>query len=496
MNRIVFQIRSALAPDGTEYVAMSLEEPTVFGSRDRPLGCTVDDPEFARLRGPVPAIGSIQAAGLRLYSSLAAHQDIAQYLQTALQTGAGQRYPVYVEIDTPGGPEGLPWEVLCSPHGDYLGLDERWALARMVDPRIGTGAFYALRPPLRIAALLSCLGISAAGELAALRESIQRQPAGEAELLVIASEEGLIQTLRQEMARGDAPEIAGVAVIPGDLEDLQTLVADFQPHVLHLFCHGSLDNGPHVQLARKTDWQTRQPTNGLTVEAHNFSAFTRATDDNLPWLVVLNCCEGAGAAPDSQSLALTLAFEGVAPAVVAMREPVVGATANLVTTALYSRLLSEISDRIQAADRSAQTLDWAHLMAAVRDRIVRQDGRPRKDAAASTKEWTLPVIYVGPEPFTLQMLPAAGAFFPNAITVNPDPHLAVMARAARLEIEALRTLLTSLPPGQAPDLHAEAEQRITDLTNELGVGPRNGIRAPTTLEAFLDRPSDRRPRMA
>ena len=45
---------------------------------------------------------------------------------------------------------------------------------------------------------------------------------------------------------------------------------------------------------------------------------TRDEDDDRPWLVVLNSCEGAavGDAADARSLALSLAQRGIAPAVV------------------------------------------------------------------------------------------------------------------------------------------------------------------------------------
>ena len=105
---------------------------------------------------------------------MAAHPQIGPYLQTALQTAAGNRYPVFVEIATPAGAEALPWEALCSPEGDFLGLDERWSLARMVEPQAPAAPFYRLTPPIRIAAVLSCLGISAAGELEALRKAMRR----------------------------------------------------------------------------------------------------------------------------------------------------------------------------------------------------------------------------------------------------------------------------------------------------------------------------------
>ena len=122
---------------------------------------------------------------------------------------------------------------------------------------------------------------------------------------------------------------------------------------------------------------------------------------------MLNCCEGAGAGPepDSQSLALSLALEGIAPAVVGMREPVVSDTANLLTKALYTKLLTDLAARIDAAGQSPQPVDWPHLVVAARDRLARtRHGLLLSQAAASTKEWTLPVIYVRPDEFNLQVL--------------------------------------------------------------------------------------------
>jgi hypothetical protein len=134
MNRIVFQLGSSVAPDGQLFVSISLGEPRVFGSHARPFACPASDPAFAALKAAVLAEDSIKRAGNTLFAAVSAHPDVQQYLQTALQTAVGGRYPVYVEIATPAGAEALPWEALCTPNDHYLGLDERWALARIVEP--------------------------------------------------------------------------------------------------------------------------------------------------------------------------------------------------------------------------------------------------------------------------------------------------------------------------------------------------------------------------
>jgi hypothetical protein len=454
MKRVVFQLFGSMTEDNEPRLDIKLEEPAVFGSRARRFTCEVNDHAFVALKSAVLAPDAVKLAGSRLFSAVAAHPDIQQYLQTALQAAVGSRCPVYVEIATADDAEAFPWEALCSPNGDYLGLDERWALARIVEPDTELPAVYTLRPPLKIAAVLSCLGISAAGELAALRQAIRQAGQGSARLLVVASEEQLVADLMAEVAAGTAPEIERVEVIPTELTTLQAIVSKFAPHVLHLFCHGSIEGEPHVSLALKDDWETPEPTSGLLAEAADFQWFTSRTDA-LPWLVVLNCCEGAavGDGADARSLTLKVASKGVAPAVIGMREPVVSGTANLLTQTLYPRLLADILAR--NGDGGQQPLDWACLVAAVRDRLRRTTGMAPSQAAASSKEWTMPVIYVSPDGFQLK--------------VEPPPAPAEAARAVRLEIEGLQALLAGLPPDQAAALKSEAESRIEELARQLGL---------------------------
>ena len=186
--------------------------------------------------------------------------------------------------------------------------------------------------------------------------------------------------------------------------------------------------------------------------------------------MVLNCCEGAGVGAEAgfAVAGIVSGAEGHRSGVVGMREPVVSDTANLLTKALYSKLLTDLAARIDAAGQSLQPVDWPHLVVAARDRLARsRHGMLLSQAAASTKEWTLPVIYVRPDEFNLQVLvhrrrPAPPMGF-EAVTDK------TAARAARLEIEALQELLAKLPPDQAGELKAEAMARIRQLSTQLGV---------------------------
>ncbi|MYR07385.1 CHAT domain-containing protein [Gordonia sp. SID5947] len=454
MSGIVLRLSDVTGPDGVSFVGVSLADGKV-----RPFQCPADDPLFRALNGAVLDDGAVKSAGQRLFQALGAHPDVGRHLQTALHTVVGQRYPVFISLTEPVGPEALPWEALCSPAGEFFGLDERFALARTVPQVDPVGTVLDLKPPIRIAAVLSCLDISAEGELNALRAAINQVGAEHVRLMVVASERELVEELLAEMEANTAPELAKVELIPSDLGELQDLVANFKPHLLHFFCHGSRQGSPHISLALKSDWEAEPPRiSSLGVEAADFRKFKKDTADT-PWLLVLNCCEGAavGAAAEDHSLAFSVAMAGIAPAVVGMREPVTSDTANLLTKALYGKLLSSLNAQLASASESVTSLDWPQLVAAARDKIARsRPGVVLSEAAASTKEWTLPVAYVRPQEFSFKVVPRRVA--------DDDA-----TRAARIEIQMLLTLLANLAPGQAADLRAEAKDRIIELGSEFGI---------------------------
>jgi hypothetical protein len=400
------------------------------------------------------------------------HPQLAEYFTTALQTQLPDRYPIFVEIATGAGVEALPWETLCSPAGDFLSLDDRWTLTRIVEAAGLSRSLGHLTPPLRIAAVLSCLNVPAAGEWQALQDAMAAVPTLGVEMLVIVSEQELYDAISKTAAAqpgaagqpGAAPAIR-VELVPADLPRLQHMVSDFRPHILHLFCHGSAQGSPHLQLAVKSDWLVGAPEKSLLVEAREIRDFTSRTDD-VPWLVVLNCCESAAAGSnDLQSLTLNLVYEGGVPAVVGMREPVSSADASVFTLTFYQGLFAALQARANNAALAADPLDWAQLVAPARAQLARRHpGLPLSQAAASTKEWTLPVVYAQPAPFTIKVDPAVP---PDGGAVGRPPDQGPTNRAARLEIEALNALLLQLPPSAPAALRTEAENRIAVLTEQL-----------------------------
>lgn len=461
MTRIVFQLSNARGPEGEPAVSLSLM-PKDLDSQEVPFSCSAAEDVFVATTQQVIDPDSIKLAGCRLFEAVSTHPDIELQLKAALVNE--QVKPVYVWFATKDGVEMLPWEAMWAPSGPALGLDERWAIGRMATAKAGTSNFHTLEPPIRIAAVLSCRGITAKGELAALRKAIEAAP-DEVQLLVLSSEEPLITELQAEIDAGAARGVR-VELIPSDLALLQRRVKEFRPHLLHFFCHGSVAGGPHIQLAVKSDWEIPQPSRGMTAEAGQFREFRRDGDEL--WLIVLNCCESAKPDPsaDSQSLALALIREGHAPAVIAMREPVVQKVTASLTSSFYNKLLSDLSDRLQAPG-PPKPLDWARMIVAARHELARgRDDMLFSQAAASTKEWTLPVVYVNPDEFHVQVAPARLPPLPTRGGAEPPT---VAERVARLEIAALQSLLRSLPPGQASDLRSEAVTRMRELAAQLGI---------------------------
>lgn len=449
MKRLVFKLTGAVGPDTRQYVAISLEEPVDPTSQSRPFTCDCEEQPFVALRAVDPNRQSVKEAGRRLYEAVAEHPEVHDELKAALKTVDPDRYPVFVNIGSPSGLEVLPWETLCSPTGEFLGLDERWAVGRMVGGP-DTKPFWSFSPPLRVAVVLSCLGIPAVNEWRAVRDALIDAPL-DLEVLAVVSEPALYEEIQTS-----APNVR-VAYVPADVDALQTLLSSFGPHVMHLFCHGSTRGGPHIEVAAKSDWKTGSPDNSLILEARQIRQCTPPTAE-IPWLVVLNCCESAAMADieDLQSLARDLVAYG-APAVVGMREPVASDDASRFTDAFYKRLRRDLAVKLGAPPGTQHAIDWAQLVVQARARLAERY-RPMtlSQAAATTKEWTLPVVYVRPQAFNV------------LVTAPPPPTApATEPKAQQLELELLDGLRAQLPPDSPPGLLDDIMQRMGQLQNEL-----------------------------
>lgn len=479
MSRVVFSVVGLQEPSGIS-LGIQLKEPATFGRRSVPLGVTLDAPEFRALRG-VPPVNAVRDAGRLLFDAVMANQDVAPHLSNALLVQAPQRCPVFVELTTSGA-ENFPWEALCSTAGDFLGLDERWAVGRLVETISPLPGNWLFEPPLRIAAVLSCLGVPAADEWASLRAACES--AGlPLRLLVLVSEE----SLHQEITAAGLDWVS-VEFVPSTVSDMASRLQQFDAHVLHLFCHGlSTETSPHLQIAVRSDWLTGAGSS-LMVEARDIRAFN-PTVGGLPWLVVLNSCETAATegSQSARSVALDLIYEGGVPAVVGMREPVRSDDATLFTKAFYEQLLPEFV-AILVPGHSGGPLDWARLVVDARHQLADQY-EPLRSQLGTKKEWTMPVVYTRPARFEVQgaaapsgpeaervpapgegehvPVPGEGEHVPAPSVPTPpapqegDPDLET-TRSIVLSIEALTGLRTQVEG-------SGDQQMLADIDREIGV---------------------------
>jgi len=442
--RLVFELSDSIAPDGTQLVEIALREPRVWGSPRRQFPYRGDEPLFVGLTAVPLAQDALRSVGQTLYDAVAGRPPLADTFAEVLRTRAPARYPLFVQIDSASQVEALPWEALCDRDGTFLGLDERWPIGRIIDAPRPPTAPAELMLPVKVAAVLSALDVPAAAEWQALWDSItaaEITAAGQlaVELLVLASEDGLAGTIA-----GTVPP-PGVTVtvepVPDSTDALQERITRFNPHVLHFFCHGSAGRRqPYLQVAVRSDW-TSTTKHSLYLEAGQFRDLTARTSD-LPWLLVLNCCEtaAAGTRDNLQSLALMLVRDAALPAVVGMREPVSSADASRFTRAFYTELLAEVADRGAGAVPAEEPLNWARYAVRARTSLLDKYQLPRGEAAERTREWTLPVVYLRPDPFVVRM-PAAPV--PDAAAPPPGP-------AAEMPLPAPGAPPRPPPPAAAP----------------------------------------------
>lgn len=488
MSRLVFSVVGLQGVEGTT-LGIQLKEPATFGRRSVPLGVSLDAAEFQALRG-VPPPNAVRAAGRLLFDAIMANQDLAPHMSSALLVQAPARCPVFVELTTTGA-ESFPWEALCSTTGDFLGLDERWAVGRIVETISPLPGSWLLQPPLRIAALLSCLGVPAADEWASLRAACEASTLP-LQVLVLVSEE----SLHQEILDAGLDWVT-VEFVPSTVSAISVRLQAFNAHVLHLFCHGiSTETSPHLQIAVRSDWLTGEKSS-LMAEARDIRSFNPAVE-SLPWLVVLNSCETASVegAESARSVALDLIYEGGIPAVVGMREPVRSDDATLFTKAFYDQLLPAFADLVSQG-QAAGPVDWARLVVDARHQLADQH-EPLSSQLGTNKEWTLPVVYTRPAQFQVQQVtpvppeprptttpePAASPVPTDAAPAPPStgaapappsaqrgttpaPESSETTRSIVLSVEALTGLRTQVENAGDPQMLEHIDRELADLRDQL-----------------------------
>ena len=496
MNGVIIRVSPQVAHGSN--LATTLEEPPLGEQLPYPFECTGTEQQFVGLQCAELSDGAVREAGAYIYSQLVANPDVAQAINQALLTN-DRPVPLLLELKGSDAVETLPWEMLYAPaKGKFLAL-ENWPIGRRVRTEAPNAAPGLWEPPLRIAVFLSCLGIPARDEWTSLRTAVEKSPAAVEVLAFVAEPD-----LRDELVQTPPPwlRVDGIPDSPDALAERirQHADAGFHIQVMHFFCHGSIEAGPHLELATTSDWGppvARQSS--LTLEPSQIRDLTDAT--NRPWLVVLNCCLGAApgdadaepapvGAPEggppagesiqawrqraaTYSLARQLVLNAGFPAVVGMREPVDTPDATTFSMRFYPQLFRTIAE---LPPGTPTPVDFNWLVVPARRRLADVAGVVRAKSAGARKQWSLPVVYLRHSNFTVT--PARSPARPSIGEPEPPAPPQPVPPAAPPEIP---------PAAKDPQVAAPSLQLLKDILAGLGDDAPEGYRRDLQrLIAFLE----------
>jgi hypothetical protein len=447
----------AVEPRGDDTIAVKLyKAPVTFAGARVPLlfDCNPDQ------MPPWTVAGAVLQHGRTIYDKLRQHDAIKEAIDAIQRIQPPERKSLYFYLQAETA-ERLAWETLCDANGQFLALDRRWPVARMADSEVDQwlprGDFV---PPLRVIAFLSALHKPAASEWDGLRDAAlkARKNGLDIDLAVIVGEEKLLKDIQAEIAAQNLTWVKEVAAIPTTVADMEDKLTAYEPHIVHFYCHGSTAAGvSQLQLAVITDWDDDQKNSGSLVvklqELINFPALLNT------WLVTLNCCVGARSSNDLHSMAHRIVAGGV-PAAIGMTAPIDATDAHEFASHFYPSLFAHLGDAIAAAKGNAANwndngveFEWAPALHPARTVLRDLHGEPQ-----AHRVWTLPVLYVRPEPFALRYRalgaqPAPGALQPTTVL---DP---VMQTRVDAVAGALRTL--------SPDAPLDARIELLALLNNV-----------------------------
>ena len=356
---------------------------------------------------PLPAWSTpnaVVARGSLLRDALRKHAGIAAVLDSLGQAPAGAQAPLYVKLSE-GDAELIAWETLCDVAGKFVALDRRWPIGRITDPASTiTRPSPLFRLPVRIMAVISAHGIAGQErEWEMLRAAADDAHAAglPVEVSVLTGDPTVHALITADIATRPWVSVAGV-----DASGAKVLAAirRWHPNIIHFFCHGRANDSEQLlEFAAASDYGDVNILNGsVTITGDQLAAFGEALDN--PWLLVLNCCEGAQASHESLSLAHRVVSSAF-PAAFAMLEPVDAADAHEFTRAIYASLLTELGT-VQARLDKGETVrfEWASITHDARDAI----NALHAGNAAAQREWALPALYVrGVDAMEFRAAPAA-----------------------------------------------------------------------------------------
>ncbi|SOE03459.1 CHAT domain-containing protein [Blastococcus haudaquaticus] len=449
MSRVV--VRVAGVPnedDAGEQIFLSLEDPP-FDIKDfeklHPFECPSGS--LMKLFYEEPPSGeNMRAIGEALLGKLGDHPAVATAVQYAFQQN--DCCPLYLRLIGSETAAAYPWETLFDAGNGFLALEDRWPIARIAAQIPREKDVRTFTSPLKVMAVMSAIGVPADDEWTALRQAlVGAQLKQELEVDVWVGEKTLAERIRSDLATDGLPGTVNLLTEgPELLRDLQR----FDPHLLHLFCHGQGGTSPLLKLATRRDHYLREGNSSVVLEPLQLRNRGRST-----WLVTLNSCEGGSDSDGARSIAYLLIGAGY-PAVIGMRDPVSSADAALFTRSFYGSLLDHLDSHLVNGEEVEIELAASLVTPRrqLRDKYINAHHTPR-EAAALHRDWTLPVLYVRPDPLRIERVAA-------------DPkHSTIDRRNSTDYLNTLMKYRLEAPPDTPPDalrrVDAEIRRALTVL---------------------------------
>lgn len=446
-------------------------------------------PDAARIKrfpyrssDPVPTaflngVGNVDEIGAYLMDALVQHPAVAEALRRSLSPAQVTPQPLLLRISAEA--ENVPWETVFANKA-FLALDKRWPVARMGYQDVAASVERDFQPPLHVMLILAADGVDATAEWEGILASLQAARFPVMVTAIVAQRE-----LRDKIAATNVANVSiGVHMVPTG-RGLIDLIRDTEPspNVLHFFCHGAFSNGrPYLHIGTALS----------AIDAGRGAVTLFASDipvDALAerlWLVTLNCCRGAQGLDGAASLVFSLMGAGV-PAVAGMRLPVSDTDANVFSNSFYRSLVRLLAPAAEPGKRVE--LDWTQTLYEARMALCeRHRTSPTwAEQAMSSREWTLPVLYVTGKSFALQSRAirraaarrdgatkrGEGAAYVQESAAGKEsvfefaPELAAQERtAAETELQILRGLV-SLGLGAPPEALQAYQDRIRQLELQL-----------------------------
>jgi hypothetical protein len=386
--------------------------------------------------------------------------------------------PIYV-CDPSLGSQAMPWEAMRKAP-DFVALLKDQRLARMVlGSAPNAGGVRSFERELRILAVLAAAGtdpkdpdadpLTSLDELAALVAGLKTLPP---EVGLQVRVVGCDKAVRDAVAALNDPRFTFEFVASAE-NDQATLAifaatAAMQPHVVHFFCHGQAGNPPRLELATALDQEMGRVNGSAVLEPDALGGLLERAPGI--WLAVLNCCLGAAPTRESPGLARVMVLDGF-PAAVGMQEPIDRVDAHRFTGAFYEALCQLLAEAL-AAPQPVE-IDWPKAMIAPRQHLCRaRVGVLSK--AGQTKAWTLPVLYVGRSPMSLQVLAPAAAAQPappgQPAPVPPAAPTPSEVTELQAELATLVGMRAELAAASAPPVVLQkVDARIAELRQKLAI---------------------------